>query len=195
MAQEDSSASSSPEGDALPQLSPSEFRIYNRMSEKMNLIHNQFRFLWTQLKDSCSLGTSTSTSADPNPATNNALYLLTDDDDFILTGLGFCSGLSGHHSIEEWYIFPQLALRMPEFTDGDILKEQHRRIHTGLVRMEKYLERCGEGEMQLDRAEVKRVMDGFGDVLWEHLNDEVVILRAENMRKYWSLEEMEKLPI
>lgn len=29
-------------------------------------------------------------------------------------------------------------------------------------------------------------MDTFGSVLWAHLNDEVVELGAESMRKFWS---------
>lgn len=43
--------------------------------------------------------------------------------------------------------------------------------------------------------EMKEIMDGFGMVLWEHLNDEVEQLGAENMRKYWALEEMRDIPM
>ena len=38
--------------------------------------------------------------------------------------------------------------------------------------------------------ELKEVMDGFGKVLWAHLDDEVKTLGAENMRKYWTIWEM-----
>jgi hypothetical protein len=44
-------------------------------------------------------------------------------------------------------------------------------------------------------GELKEVMDTFGKVLWEHLDAEVHELRAENMRKFWSPEEMRRLPM
>lgn len=51
------------------------------------------------------------------------------------------------------------------------------------------------GDAELDRAEVKRLMDGFGDVLWRHLDEEVQTLGAQNMRRYWTLREMPGLPM
>lgn len=51
------------------------------------------------------------------------------------------------------------------------------------------------GDAELDRAEVKRLMDGFGNVLWRHLDEEVQTLGAQNMRRYWSLREMPGLPM
>jgi hypothetical protein len=36
-------------------------------------------------------------------------------------------------------------------------------------------------------------MDEFGAVLWAHLEVEVEELKAENMRKFWSLEETRRL--
>jgi hypothetical protein len=38
-------------------------------------------------------------------------------------------------------------------------------------------------------------MEGFGKVLWQHLDEEVQTLKAENMRQYWSVEEMRRLPM
>lgn len=42
---------------------------------------------------------------------------------------------------------------------------------------------------------MKFLMDTFGGVLWAHLEDEVRALGAENMRKYWTLEEMRRMPM
>lgn len=114
-----------------------------------------------------------------------------------MLGLSFCEGLSMHHSIEERFIFPLLAARMPEFGTSGILAEQHELIHDGLVRMRGYLNRCeradeGEG---LDRSEVRRFMEGFEQVLWEHLDGEVAVLDGENMRRFWSLDEVRRFPM
>lgn len=102
-----------------------------------------------------------------------------------------------HHSIEERFIFPLLAARMPEFGTSGILAEQHELIHDGLVKLRGYLNRCErEGEEEaLDRSEVRRFMEAFEQLLWEHLNGEVAVLAGENMRRFWSLEEVRRFPM
>lgn len=110
-------------------------------------------------------------------------------------GLGFCRQLEMHHSIEEQHVFPHLATRMPAFKKELELLTQHKQIHKGMDRMEEYLSKCLRGEEELRLAELKVVMDGFGKVLWEHLEQEVKELGAENMRRYWTIEEMRAMPM
>lgn len=112
---------------------------------------------------------------------------------FINTGLMFCRSISGHHAIEEYEIFPELAKRMPEFQDGDFLKKQHEEIHEGIDKMQTYLEACSHGERELRMSELKEIMDSYGKVLWEHLDAEVRTLGAESMRKYWTKEEIARM--
>lgn len=45
--------------------------------------------------------------------------------------------LEGHHGIEERYIFPVLAQRMPEFQDAHV--EEHFKIHAGMDRYTAYI--------------------------------------------------------
>jgi hypothetical protein len=40
---------------------------------------------------------------------------------------------------------------------------------------------------------MKEIMDGFGSVLWAHLDAEVEKLGVENMRRFWTLEDMERM--
>ncbi|KAI1465118.1 uncharacterized protein F4812DRAFT_439630 [Daldinia caldariorum] len=117
-------------------------------------------------------------------------------------GLAFVSQLEMHHSIEETYIFPVLARRMPEFrTDGKggknaaELLRQHEEIHKGMEGMQKYLRSCRDGEQDLDMATLKSQMETWGTVLWTHLDQEVTTLGAENMRKYWTAEEIRRIPM
>jgi hemerythrin-like domain-containing protein len=100
-----------------------------------------------------------------------------------------------HHTIEEQHIFPVLAKKMPAFKKELELLTQHKQIHKGLDKLEKYLEDCESGERELRLGELKDIFDSFGDVLWQHLDDEVKQLEAENMRKYWSLDEMRRIPM
>ncbi len=119
---------------------------------------------------------------------------------FLDEGLYFVRGLTAHHNIEETYFFPLLATKMPEFRSGKgkniqaaELLLQHRQIHAGMDVFEDYLRRCRNRETELELAVLKEKMDTWGEVLWKHLDQEVKTLGAENMRKYWTLEEMRRL--
>lgn len=100
-----------------------------------------------------------------------------------------------HHTIEEMHIFPVLAKKMPAFRKELELLTQHKQIHTGLDQFQAYLQDCTAGERELRLAELKSLMDKFGTVLWTHLSDEVEQLGAENMRRYWTLDEMKTMPM
>ena len=163
---------------SLPKLSPADFRAYNRLAEHMDYFHNHFRHSWNVLY--------TAASEQRRPQGMSIRQ-------FLQIGLQLISHLETHHSIEEHYVFPELARKMPKFRDTESLIGQHRQIHKGLEELEKYLEGCRNGETELRMEELKKVMDGFGKVLWEHLDDEVKELGAENMRKFWTKEEMRML--
>lgn len=167
----------------LPKLSAAEYRVYNSMAEHMEHFHNHFRQSWNLLHTACT------TNQRPPNLTTRA---------FIQTGLNLCSHLSTHHSIEEHHIFPVLARKMPEFRAGrekaELLR-QHEAIHAGMDGFEEYLLRVRSGETDLDLRILKEQMDGWGDVLWVHLEQEVRTLGAENMRRFWTLEEMRRMPM
>ena len=119
---------------------------------------------------------------------------------FISVGLQLVSQLTMHHSIEEAHIFPVLARKMPEFQGGrggnaaELLR-QHREIHKGMDGLEEYLNKCRSGESEFDLRVLKTQMDSWGEILWKHLDQEVKTLGAENMRKYWTLDEMRQMPM
>ncbi|KAK7908676.1 hypothetical protein PG985_015979 [Apiospora marii] len=150
----------------LPPLSAAEFRVYNRMAEHMDMFHAHFRQSWNLLWNAASSG--------KRPAGMSMRS-------FILEGLQFLQYLTVHHDIEERHIFPVLAKKMPEFKTGrgngaaELLR-QHREIHHGMEGLEKYLTACRSGESDLEMREVRT-------------------LGAENMRKYWTPDEMKRLPM
>jgi hemerythrin-like domain-containing protein len=87
---------------------------------------------------------------------------------------------------------------MPEFKNGENAAEllrQHREIHQGMDGFEDYLKRCKRGEVELELGVLKGKMDNWGEVLWRHLDEEVRTLGAENMRRYWTVEEMGRMPM
>ena len=112
---------------------------------------------------------------------------------FLRAGEQFCEHLTMHHGIEEAHIFPTLATKMPAFRKELELLTQHKAIHRGLDKLEAYLQACRTGEREVRLPEMLEILDSFGEVLWQHLDDEVDQLQAENMRKYWSEEEIGRL--
>lgn len=169
-----------PEEPPLPKLTPAEFRAYNNMAEQMDYYHNHFRHTWSILYRACE--------SNSRPSSLSIRQ-------FLALAAQFCSQLTFHHTIEEQSIFPVLARKMPVFQKKKELLEQHRQIHEGLEKLEDYVEECRKGERELVLREMKGVLDGFGDTLWKHLDEEVKQLGAENMRRYWSVEEMKRMPM
>ncbi|ORY68564.1 uncharacterized protein BCR38DRAFT_134281 [Pseudomassariella vexata] len=166
-------------------LSAADFRAYNRMAEHMDMYHNHFRSQWNLLWNAC-----TSHKRPSNMSLKS----------FIDEGLQFIHHLTLHHDIEETYIFPVLAKKMPEFKSGKgngaaELLRQHKEIHKGLDMLGTYLRACKTGETEFALAVLKTKLDSWGKVLWTHLDQEVKSLGAENMRKYWTKEEIRAMPM
>ncbi|KAI9740722.1 MAG: hypothetical protein M1818_004687 [Claussenomyces sp. TS43310] len=184
-------------------MSMVEFSAYNSMAENMEYFvhllrfcltlagmltlvlfqHANFRRAWNLMYSACASG--------KRPASLSLKQ-------FLNTGLQFCSHLSMHHAIEEQHIFPVLATKMPEFQAGKNRAEllrQHDAIHEGLEVFEAYLQDCDNGKAELDLSVLKAKMDSWGEVLWTHLDQEVKTLAAENMRRYWTVAEMRRMPM
>jgi hemerythrin-like domain-containing protein len=169
-----------PQEPPLPKLSPIEFRQFNRMADHMDHFHSNFRTTWNVLYTACE--------SQKRPRNMSIRQ-------FLSMGEQFCHHLTVHHTIEEQHIFPVLAKKMPAFRKELELLTQHKQIHNGLDKFEKYLEECASGERELRMGEMKDILDTFGTVLWQHLDDEVKQLGAENMRKYWTAEEIRRMPM
>lgn len=91
---------------------------------------------------------------------------------------------------------------MPEFqADGKggkkaaELLQQHKEIHKGMEVFETYLSQCKTGEKDFELRVLKEKMDTWAEVLWKHLDQEVKTLGAENVRQYFTLEEIRKIPM
>ncbi len=100
-----------------------------------------------------------------------------------------------HHTIEERYVFPTLAKFMPKFgnnEDGEHIAS-HRGIHegavvrniliyshmliaswcTGLEALDKLVAKWKEAPSTYSPVEMKACLDGFREVLFHHLDEEV----------------------
>ncbi|OJD18402.1 hypothetical protein AJ78_01582 [Emergomyces pasteurianus Ep9510] len=184
MAEEQKNLFTQPEasGSPLPEVTAEDFKIFDYFAYKMDIHHNDFRQIWETLYEACVA---------------NKLPEDTSVEQFIEMGMNFCNNLQIHHDIEEKLVFPYLGQRMPAFKveNNELeLLVQHKHIHTGLTKMREYLLMCEEGNKEFELEELKVIMDGFGKILWFHMDEEVDQLRADKMRPYWSLEEIQAMP-
>ncbi|WVW85747.1 hypothetical protein I302_107785 [Kwoniella bestiolae CBS 10118] len=107
--------------------------------------------------------------------------------------------LDMHHRIET-YIFPVLAKKMPQFKEGaresgEHLKK-HKGIHDGLEKYDAFLRNSLENQSEYNPGKLREIMDGFKEVLFTHLDEEVKDLGAESMKKAgWTLDELRRIPM
>jgi hemerythrin-like domain-containing protein len=107
----------------------------------------------------------------------------------------YFADLDFHHRIEEAHIFPLLAKRMPTFAKNERHIRSHREIHKGLDALSALVDKYAANNSSYDSAEMRACLDSFRKVLFDHLDEEVADLKGENMKKYWSLAEMDRMPI
>jgi len=106
---------------------------------------------------------------------------------------GLSQELSNHHMIEERFIFPILAERMPQFKAEHL--ESHKGIHDGIARLAVLLSKYRSKPASYSSTEMKECLDSWREVLYRHLDEEVADLQADNLRKYWTLQDLQRIPI
>ncbi|KAF5532680.1 neutrophil cytosol factor 2 [Fusarium phyllophilum] len=189
----------------LPPLSDYEFNVYNRLAVRMDRFHERFRHMWNMLYTAADTQKRPSNLSlkqfiETGKRALGGSCLACTNAFLAAQGIQFVDNLEGHHGIEERYIFPILAEKMPEFrTDtGDEaaaeLLQQHEEIHSGMTAMREYLIACRYGDTEFQFKTLKERMDSWGETLLKHLNQEVKVLGAESMRRYWTIEEIAEFP-
>jgi hypothetical protein len=144
----------------------------------MRLYHDNFHKDWKKLYADCS------TNKHPSSLSLRESLNL---------GLQFCSNLVKHHEAEENNLFLYLGSRMPAFKE--VFPSQHKKLYKSFKKLDNYLKKCKDGEdgEELNLEKVKEIMDGFGKELWSHMDEEVAVLGADNMRKFWRVEEIRRI--
>jgi len=114
---------------------------------------------------------------------------------YLRQALEFRHHLEMHHDIEERYIFPVLAQRMAAFADNQKHRNAHRLIHEGLDRLSTLIARYQNEPVIYSPVDVRDCLNSFRDVLVSHLAEEEKDLSGENMKQYYTLEEVDRLPL
>lgn len=192
---------SSPRG---PKLDPDHGRPMNRLYEGMLPFHDHFRQSFSVLSR---------VGAGPRAQRLSAAELRT----LLGRAAGLVRSLEMHHHIEETYIFPLLAKRMPSFghEEGTHLRE-HEEMHAALEAFGEYAGVClarleGPKGKGVDKERIKEegwpkeVFDAsvfeerlntLGKALFPHLDAEEKSLRAESLRNAgWTVAEVNRIPL
>ncbi|THU95640.1 hypothetical protein K435DRAFT_966293 [Dendrothele bispora CBS 962.96] len=107
--------------------------------------------------------------------------------------------LTVHHTIEERYIFPILGKRMKEFSKdaqgGHDHLASHKAIHDGIENLGTLISKYKADPTTYSPSEMRTCLDNWRGSLFNHLDEEVADLRGENLKKYFTLEEVENMPM
>ncbi|KAF7321374.1 Hemerythrin domain-containing protein [Mycena kentingensis (nom. inval.)] len=104
--------------------------------------------------------------------------------------------LTMHHTLEERHFFPVLGQKMPQFAveaEGGHI-ESHEAIHTGLEKLSGLVQKFKKEPSTYSPEEMRACLDGFRTVLFSHLDQEVSDLSGDNLKKYFSLQELKQMP-
>lgn len=168
------------EEEVLPPLTPFQHTKYNALAKKMQYFHS---YLQGEFEQAYELADGSYTKR----GMSFKSYLNSVDQ--------FRMHLTMHHDIEEAHVFPKLAERMPEFRENERHKTSHKLIHDGLDRVEAAVKAFKKDPTKYKPETMREALDSFREPLYTHLAEEVRDLSAENMRKYWSIEDLKLIPM
>lgn len=162
------------------------FKEWNRLADGMDRFHNHFRWEYKNVYDNALGGYAKKRGQNLQRFLREAEQL--------------AHHLDMHHRIEEAYIFPLLAKKMPQFKDGGRDKGEHikahKGIHDGLERYQAYINQAKADPDGYDGEKLRKIMDSFHDVLFNHLDQEVEDLGAHSVQKAgFTLDELKRFPM
>ncbi|GAA5835608.1 hypothetical protein JCM9279_004593 [Rhodotorula babjevae] len=155
-----------------------ERREWDRMSSRMEGFHSYFRLAFKQLFE-----------LSDGSFEKRGLSVR----DFMGVAEDFHEHLGFHHGIEERHIFPVLAKRMPQFAVEH--QEEHNAIHEGMDKLQTLIAKYRADPSSYSPDEFRANLASWGPTLFYHLNEEVESLKPDVLRRYWTLEEVRKLPM
>ncbi|KZO90103.1 hypothetical protein CALVIDRAFT_569366 [Calocera viscosa TUFC12733] len=155
-------------------MSAAEERKWNQLSNTMQQFHNHFRMSFDDLYE----------TADRKRVGPSLLA-------FFREAMDLVRYLEMHHTIEEVHIFPILQKKMPNFGKG----AKHRNSHKGLDRLETLINRYRDEPSTYSPIEFRACLDSFREILFTHLDEEVEDLRGDNLKKFYTLAEVQRLPM
>ncbi|GAC76659.1 protein phosphatase 1, regulatory subunit, and related proteins [Moesziomyces antarcticus T-34] len=153
-----------------PSSSPVQYRGFGTMGDPWDCLyegmlpfHEHFRHSISQISALLTVLSPQSASKSKPTALNNLLYLTA----------SLCRSLETHHTIEERFIFPTLAKKLPQFGKSSQHIKEHDQMHSALHSLESYV---GEVARNLRQAKAK---DGLEEV-YDHAKMEALVAKLKD---------------
>jgi len=161
----------------LPVLSAREQTRWNRLGNLMSQYHASFKHEFNTIYELADGSFSKQGLSLP---------------DYLRVAHGLKTHLTAHHTIEERFVFPILAKRMPQFKGHHL--ESHSGIHDGLDRLDDLLSKYRSDPSLYSPKDMKACLDSWREVLFRHLDEEVEDLQGDNLRKHsFTIQEIEQI--
>lgn len=103
-----------------------------------------------------------------------------DLNNFISYCLVWTKFVHGHHSVEDQYLFPIFTKHIDLTSE----KEQHEHIHKGLDQVNAHLKEAQADNSKFDAGSLRQTMASFKDVLFAHLDEEIVDVGPDRLKVY-----------
>ncbi|KAJ7593085.1 hypothetical protein C8J56DRAFT_823131 [Mycena floridula] len=104
----------------------------------------------------------------------------------------FLEGIHHHHALEEEFYFPEIEKRLGIDTMSANV-DQHKAFVPQLHELEEYLKGVQQGSIKYDGEMIVTKLHSFTDPLIEHLNDEIITLESERLRKAFTKKQLDEL--
>ncbi|KAF8961806.1 hypothetical protein BDZ97DRAFT_1827254 [Flammula alnicola] len=103
-----------------------------------------------------------------------------DEISFVGYALVWVEAMHSHHEGEEKIVFPFLQTK---FDMGANLA-QHEAFLNEVNKFEEHVKEVFNGEAEYDRTKTRALIEAFGDILVQHLHDEIPTLSPERLSQY-----------
>jgi len=111
---------------------------------------------------------------------------------FLLFSLTVVDNIHHHHHLEEELYFPEMEKRLGEGAlSGNV--EQHHQFVPQLEELQKYLEDAKAGKQEYDGALIVEKINSFGDIMVNHLNQEIPTLESSRLREKFTEKDLKDI--
>ncbi|KAF8732650.1 hypothetical protein AX14_004095 [Amanita brunnescens Koide BX004] len=111
---------------------------------------------------------------------------------FLIFALTAISALHHHHHVEETFAFPRYEEKLGKGA-MQVNVEQHEQFLPKVEELEQYLKEVQEGKAKYDGKRIIDIVESFGDVMIQHLTEELATLDADRMRANFTEKELKQL--
>ncbi|TFK33903.1 hypothetical protein BDQ12DRAFT_690420 [Crucibulum laeve] len=111
---------------------------------------------------------------------------------FVKFSLIFLEHLHHHHTLEETLLFPEFEKKLGQGSLS-VNIEQHHDFVPQIDELERHLKDIQSEKVKYDGKALVERIDGFGDIMIEHLNEEIATLESSRMRSAFTEKELKDI--